>query len=180
MPVYGNDHYLFHSAIFWLSIPICFCLPLAPRYIAKAYKFSYDPTDIDLMRWIRKTDPSRRTREELLGALPSTKPTPRTLAAMNTSGVSVNDPRQGSRTDMATGVRMVHRGFDFATEENGVAMQRMQTNLSERRRSVLQNSSSQVQLPESGKSKHSKRGNSRHLFSLPRSLRRKKSPLSDP
>jgi phospholipid-translocating ATPase len=36
---------------------------------------------------------------------------------------------------MATGERSVHRGFDFSTEENGVAMRRMQTNLSERRQS---------------------------------------------
>lgn len=34
---------------------------------------------------------------------------------------------------MATGARGVHRGFDFAQEEGGVAIQRIQTNLSERR-----------------------------------------------
>jgi len=43
------------------------------------------------------------------------------------------DIRSASRTDMATGMTSVDRGFDFATEEGGVAMQRMQTNLSERR-----------------------------------------------
>lgn len=47
------------------------------------------------------------------------------------------DPRRisVSRTDMSTGMRSVHRGFDFATEEGGVAMRRMQSNLSERRQS---------------------------------------------
>jgi len=45
------------------------------------------------------------------------------------------EPLTGSRTDMSTGQRSVHRGFDFATEEGGVAMRRIQTNLSERRQS---------------------------------------------
>ena len=36
---------------------------------------------------------------------------------------------------MATGIRGVHRGFDFATEEHGVTIQRIQTNLSEKRQS---------------------------------------------
>lgn len=46
---------------------------------------------------------------------------------------SLAERMRGSRTDMATGVRAVHRGFDFAQEEGGVAIQRIQTNLSERR-----------------------------------------------
>jgi phospholipid-translocating ATPase len=36
---------------------------------------------------------------------------------------------------MSTGIRSVHRGFDFSMEEGGIAMRRMQTNLSERRQS---------------------------------------------
>lgn len=34
---------------------------------------------------------------------------------------------------MSTGIVSVDRGFDFATEEHGVEMRRVQTNLSERR-----------------------------------------------
>ena len=34
---------------------------------------------------------------------------------------------------MATGISAVDHGFDFATEEHGVEMTRIQTNLSERR-----------------------------------------------
>lgn len=37
----------------------------------------------------------------------------------------------GSRTDMSTGLPMTDRGFDFSTEEGGVAIRRIQTNLSE-------------------------------------------------
>lgn len=53
------------------------------------------------------------------------------------------DVRSASRVDMSTGLTSVERGFDFATEERGVVVQRMQTNLSERmegrrrRRSIL-------------------------------------------
>ncbi|KAG8217698.1 hypothetical protein J3R82DRAFT_5854 [Butyriboletus roseoflavus] len=60
------------------------------------------------------------------------------IPAMNHSVDTLSlDPHRTpvSRTDMSTGVRSVHRGFDFATEEGGVAMRRMQSNLSERRQS---------------------------------------------
>ena len=45
------------------------------------------------------------------------------------------DVRMRSRTDMSTGLVTVDRGFDFTTEEQGVEMRRVQTNLSEKRRS---------------------------------------------
>lgn len=72
-----------------------------------------------------------------------------------------------SRTDMSTGVRSVHRGFDFATEEDGVAMRRMQSNLSERRQSSrhLPLDKQPTQIP--------KRKSSLRIFP---SLRRKKPP----
>ena len=37
---------------------------------------------------------------------------------------------QGSHIDMSTGQRSQSRGYSFAQEENGVAMRRMQSNLS--------------------------------------------------
>jgi phospholipid-translocating ATPase len=72
------------------------------------------------------------------------------------------DPRSTSRTDMATGLRSVHRGFDFATEENGVAMRRMQTNLSE----VRASSRSQVALDPA-----ERKGRLRSVFSIGRNRR---------
>ena len=142
----GNYYYLFHSAIFWFSIPIVFCLSMLPRYIAKSFRFNFTPTDIDVMRWIRKVDPSRRSRAQLLAETSVINPSiteseeeaarPSFVSSrLSISRRSAMDAR-GSRTDMATGLRSFHRGFDFATEENGVAMQRMQTNLSERRQST--------------------------------------------
>lgn len=176
-PIFGNYYYLFRSPLFWFSIPICFFVSLAPRYIAKAYHFAFMPTDIDRMRWIRKTYPERRTREELLDAPPAEKQKKRSqqvMTALNASKVTVSDPRRGSRTDMATGMNLIHRGFDFSMEEGGVAIQRIQTNLSERRRSVRM---SQTHVPLGGEKATTtghKRGHTRHLFHLPRSLRKKK------
>uniref|UniRef100_A0A0W0FFE3 Phospholipid-transporting ATPase n=1 Tax=Moniliophthora roreri TaxID=221103 RepID=A0A0W0FFE3_MONRR len=79
------------------------------------------------------------------------------------SRVSI-DYRSASRTDMSTGIRSVHRGFDFATEENGVAMRRMQSNLSEIR------TSSRRHLPEETGSDTGSRPKSRGKDSLGRVL----------
>lgn len=108
-------------------------ISLLPRYVAKAYRFNFAPTDVDKMRVLRKRDPSRRTREELLGEHNRRYGLGRMY---NSSRPSLAD-RRGSRTDMATGLQFVHRGFDFSQEEGGVAIQRIQTNLSERRKDVI-------------------------------------------
>ncbi|KAJ7481094.1 phospholipid-translocating ATPase [Mycena galericulata] len=147
-PVFGNDHYLFHSAYFWLCIPLTVCLALAPRYISKAWSFGFMPHDIDILRWIRKEEPERdiHTDAQLGGGLnlaalaraPSNFSrviSRSTVDSMPRGPRMSSDLRNASRTDMATGVRSIYRGFDFATEEGGVAMQRMQTNLSEVRQS---------------------------------------------
>ncbi|KAJ6622908.1 hypothetical protein B0H10DRAFT_2213939 [Mycena sp. CBHHK59/15] len=151
-PVYGNDHYLFRSAYFWLCLPLTVLLALAPRYIAKAWTFGFAPDDIDTIRWIRREEPGRDIDTDAQlggkgGGLAALRRAPSNVSRV-TSRSSVSsmpavaarpsvDLRSASRTDMSTGLRSVHRGFDFATEENGVAMRRMQTNLSEVRQSTL-------------------------------------------
>lgn len=73
---------------------------------------------------------------------------------------------------MATGLTSVDRGFDFATEENGVEMHRVQSNLSERRMSK-QNLTRRQPSGSKGKDAIS------NVLSLPRSfLRRKVSSAS--
>ncbi|KAL0067071.1 hypothetical protein AAF712_005858 [Marasmius tenuissimus] len=157
-PVYGNNHILFTSASFYLVMPITIALALAPRYLAKYYSFTYRPNDIDIMRWIRKTDPDRKdysldaftsglsamrrqpTREQSLHSrrsVESSRSIPAPAATSrprlpNQSSVSVS----ASRMDMSTGLRSTHRGFDFNTEEGGVAMRRIQSNLTGSRRNV--------------------------------------------
>lgn len=143
--LYGNYYYLFRSAYFWLCIPLTFFLAFTPRYILKAWKFGYDPDDIDIVRSMYKKDPhSALSRDAHQGIGLTALKRPASRASRRTSHTGSFDlqrpsvdPRLASRTDMATGLVSVDRGFDFATEENGVAMRRMQSNLSERRLSSL-------------------------------------------
>jgi len=146
--LYGNDHYVLQSANFWLSLLLTFFLAFTPRYLAKAWNFGYNPSDIDIMRWMHEKEPHRdlaSVRGRGLGAMK--RPRPTSIAASHASRRTSRtgsimtlerprmsiDVRSASRTDMATGLVSVDRGFDFATEENGVAMRRMQSNLSEKR-----------------------------------------------
>jgi len=154
---WGNDHYLFHSAYFWLCLPITIIYALVPRYLYKAWKLGYAPDDIDIVRWNHAVHPERDIGKDAyydapLQALKGPRSsasihhdTPRSGSvrpmsiAESVATVDARRPsmnlRAGSRTDMSTGIASVHRGFDFATEEGGVAMRRIQTNLSERRAS---------------------------------------------
>jgi len=50
-------------------------------------------------------------------------------------GMGLGQREGGSKRDMSTGLVSVDRGFDFAVEERGVHMRRVQTNLSEKRAS---------------------------------------------
>lgn len=61
-------------------------------------------------------------------ALGSTAPSRRTTFDGERQGAP--SLRTASRTDMSTGLRSTHRGFDFAAEEGGAAMRRLQSNLS--------------------------------------------------
>jgi phospholipid-translocating ATPase len=81
----------------------------------------------------------------------------------------VNEGRSGSRTDMSTGQRSIHRGFDFSTEENGVAIRRMQTNLSERR----QSSRNLAEVSETA-TPHRRRDTISHVLAAPRNFLRRK------
>ncbi|KAF8891364.1 hypothetical protein BD779DRAFT_1514830 [Infundibulicybe gibba] len=175
--LYGNNHYLFTSAYFWLCLPITFLVALAPRYLAKAWKFGFSPDDIDTVRWIRKNDPHRNLATKYPPSGLAAMRRPSSAASRRSSHDSVAsigrmptrpsmDIRSASRTDMSTGIVSVDRGFDFMTEENGVAMRRIQTNLSERRFGSRE-------LVDSSQSPKGKSSRSR-MFSLRRSLLKRK------
>ncbi|KAF7986654.1 hypothetical protein HWV62_26488 [Athelia sp. TMB] len=156
---WGNDHYLFHSAYFWLCLPITIIFSLMPRYLSKAWKLGYMPDDIDIVRRYHAMYPDRDLGKDAhfdvpLQAMKGHAKRSSTSIHQDTPGSGSARPmsiaesvatidgrrpsmnlRAGSRTDMSTGLASVHRGFDFATEEGGVAMRRIQTNLSERRAS---------------------------------------------
>ncbi|KAG2019851.1 phospholipid-translocating ATPase [Coprinopsis cinerea AmutBmut pab1-1] len=174
-PVWGNNNLLFESAYYWLCLPLTILLCLLPRYIYKAYRAGYHPDDIDHLRYARKFHPDIDLRHELsdekgegvaLGALRRSTSMHSRTTARTESIASMPRPsmdyRSSSRTDMSTGVTSHHRGFDFSMEEGGVAIQRMQTNLSERR----QSRPSLAPVPESPQK--------RKMLTLPRSLLRRK------
>lgn len=148
--VYGNNHYLFQSAYYWLGLLFVVPLALLPRMIAKAYKFMFHPSDMDTVRYLHKLDPSHdftRDREHGgVGYLKRAVSTTHGVRRMSLLQRKNSNLRTGSRTDMATGLRTTNTGFDFSMEENGVALRRLQSNLSginqptqthKRRRSIL-------------------------------------------
>ncbi|KAF6763652.1 phospholipid-translocating ATPase [Ephemerocybe angulata] len=149
--LYGNNYFLFTSAYFWLCLPITFLVPLLPRYLFKYWKFSIEPTDIDILRaaiaknphqdWTQYSGPHRNAdhlhdlaalKQE--GIRMSRRHSSRaSFASGHVAGRPSMDLRAASRTDMATGLTSVDRGFGFAMEEGGVEIRRIQTNISERR-----------------------------------------------
>ncbi|KAH9900868.1 phospholipid-translocating P-type ATPase [Cubamyces lactineus] len=157
--VYGNDHYLFRSPLFWFTILLVVLLSLLPRYLAKAYKMSFMPNDLDRARYIHKFDPNHDFSKDRHGGLANVS-----VSSTRKRGLGRHRPYlfHASRTDMSTGLRSVNRGFDFATEENGVAMQRIQSHLSERHQAAP--------VPKRKRNPSALM----HSFSLRRTLRRKK------
>ena len=163
--MYGNYYYLFRSAYFWFSILLVVILALLPRYLYKAYRFAFHPSDMDMAMWIVKQDPSHDFSQDKQGGLARLQRPPTRKEIKRHSLQQRPAAYSASRTDMSTGVRSVHRGFDFATEESGVAMQRMQSHLSDRH----------LQLPPEKKRRRNPSA-LMHSFSISRSIRRKRRP----
>lgn len=134
--------------------------------IAKAYKFIFNPSDIDRVRYLHKLNPEHDfTRDREQGGVEYIKRSVSTSRGVRRKSLIHRGPRMGSRTDMATGTRTQNTGFDFSMEENGVALRRLQSNLSgmtqppqhKRRRSLLQSISRTIRrkkapstVPEEG------------------------------
>ncbi|KAF8680867.1 Phospholipid-translocating P-type ATPase [Rhizoctonia solani] len=144
-PAYGNTYYLFRSAYFWFGIPIAFCLALAPRYISKTIRLIEFSNDIDTMRIIRARDPNVDVAHHPKLGGHFTEQQAEVRASADSYPPRRTHSRQptlhslGSRTDMSTGMRSTgNRGFDFSAEEGGVAIRRMQSNISERQRARIE------------------------------------------
>ena len=145
--LYGNNYFLFTSPYFWLSIPLTIFICLAPRFLLKAWKFVYNPGDLETFQYLQQKYPnedlSRFSGSLRSPALSALKPRnslasrrsfrARSVASQEQIKKPSIDVRMRSRTDMSTGLVSVDRGFDFVAEEHGVEMRRVQTNLSERR-----------------------------------------------
>lgn len=142
--LYGLDYFLSRSPSFWLSLPITFFISLTPRYLYKSWKFIYNPGDLETFQYLQNKYPGHDLSSFSRAKQPATEMGVRRESIPASSVVSLEphrfarpsgDVRSPSRTDMATGLTSVDRGFDFATEEHGVEMRRMQSNLSEARMS---------------------------------------------
>lgn len=164
--LYGSYYILLASPYFWFSLPITFFLSLAPRFTAQAWKAGYTPDDLDIMRYISKYEPDRDFAHDAhISNLKALRPGS-AASQRHASRASVNTG--ASRTDLATGVVSADRGFDFAQEEGGVALRRMQTNLSE-----AAASRQQISAPRRASMKGKEALS--HMFSLRKSSRKKKS-----
>lgn len=132
------------------------------------------PDDIDILRWVRKVEPERQFNTADVDGDPTLErmrrqPSEASRVDTMSRASSRNDPpvrpsvdlRSASRTDMATGIRSIHRGFDFSEEEGGPAMRRMQTNISERR-------ASSRHLPMVDEARPTKRSSLGNMFSMRR------------
>lgn len=170
---------------------------MLPRYIAKAYRVLYLPNDIDILRVVRKQHPhlDMAYHPMIGGHFATGDRTPRSRPAtldgyqdpeyeegtelrrphMPAASGSGSHGPMGRQTDMSTGLQLTpSRGFDFSTEEGGVAIRRIQTGLSERHQEG-------VVGPSHPPTSRKRTRGSIHLFpALARSMRRKvRSSTSD-
>ena len=149
----GNYYLLFASTDFWFGLILTIPLALLPRYLEKAVRFIFFPTDFDILRWVKKMDPhkdfaadpslggklkaraegtqSQFDAEDDNRSMTSSMQPPRRSFQSSRPNLR-EDWRHGSRTDMSTGQSIANRGFNFSAEEGGIAIRRTQTNLSER------------------------------------------------
>jgi phospholipid-translocating ATPase len=124
---------LFRSPIFWFGLLITILLALLPRYLYIAWSFGFNPNDLDILNWNFKFKPDLDLIHEayLHSGEKVEERVLETAVPRSDSPVPLGRPSiQGSHIDMCTGVRSQSRGYSFAQEENGVAMRRMQSNLS--------------------------------------------------
>jgi phospholipid-translocating ATPase len=132
--VYGNDHFLFRSPIFWFSILVTVILALLPRYLYIAWSFGFRPNDLDILNWNYKLRPNMDLIHEAYlrqGETEEARPPITPVSPVSATAGPLGRPTMhASQIDMSTGMRSQSRGYDFAQEENGVAMRRMQSNLS--------------------------------------------------
>lgn len=192
--LFGNNYFLFTSAYFWLLLPLTVILSLTPRYLWKAYQSIFVPTDIQIIKYLKRSQPDRsfandsqthlgiglsemkrHQRRSSVMTTTSARAESRAESLMTLERPSTAMARNASRTDMSTGIVSRERGFDFATEEHGAVMRRIQSHLSDKR--IASNPS--LAAVQEGSSSG---GTLRQKFSLRRGFRRmggtgQKSPL---
>jgi phospholipid-translocating ATPase len=152
-------------------------LALAPRYLYQAWTFGFHPNDLDILNWNYKLKPNMDIiREAVLFGEPEEdvgEPAqePMTPHSTRSAGPSGRPSMQGSHIDMSTGLRSQSRGYSFAQEDGGVAMYRMQSNLS----GIVRTDS-----PTNGNGNGHKHRGTKLLHTMRHPLRRKQPPGDRP
>ncbi|GJJ13717.1 hypothetical protein Clacol_007973 [Clathrus columnatus] len=144
--VFGNDYFLFRSPIFWFSVLISIFLALLPHYLYKYIQQVWRPTDIDILKEIQRRNPNADFASYTSNNTMRSFDDESTLNRSTINAVPLQDLGETrslsytfnrSMTDMSLGgEQTTNRGFNFAAEEGGVHLRRIQSNLSERRKSM--------------------------------------------
>ncbi|POW11846.1 hypothetical protein PSTT_04947 [Puccinia striiformis] len=61
---YGNNHFFWPSAYFWLGLLITVVLSLGPHYLFKYYQEMYYPNDLQILKYVHKHDPDHDFQED--------------------------------------------------------------------------------------------------------------------
>ncbi|KAI9630517.1 hypothetical protein KEM48_013887 [Puccinia striiformis f. sp. tritici PST-130] len=110
---YGNNHFFWPSAYFWLGLLITVVLSLGPHYLFKYYQEMYYPNDLQILKYVHKHDPdhdfrrmsrchtsgrTRTRRAAIIGAMKSEAP-----SSLQPVRPEILRSRTSLTHDMATG-----------------------------------------------------------------------------
>lgn len=127
--VYGNNHFLWPSAYWWFGILFTVVLSLIPHFLYKHYQEMFQPTDLQLLRFIDRRDPNhdfladdqmpyKRESEKYVDEPPKEGNLPLERVKSEALSIPARPSIMRSRTslthDMATGqLSPLDRGFNF-------------------------------------------------------------------
>ncbi|KAA1069823.1 hypothetical protein PGT21_033797 [Puccinia graminis f. sp. tritici] len=55
---YGNNHFLWSAAYWWLGLSITIVVSLIPHYVIKYYTETYYPNDLQILKYVHREDPN--------------------------------------------------------------------------------------------------------------------------
>lgn len=112
--VYGNNHYLWRSAIFWFGWVFTLIVALAPRYLVRYVKETYFGTDVDILKYLGKSDPQHDYHADPLipGGLQELQRAEHEAARARGEEPDITPVLTRTRTDMS-GRAVSTRGFAF-------------------------------------------------------------------
>ncbi|CAG8458896.1 8422_t:CDS:2 [Cetraspora pellucida] len=146
--IYGFNHIVYHSAVFWFCILLSIIVSILPRFLWKYWQRNYLPTDADIVKEVCKKDPQfsfirnshfnptlgiyrSLTRETALSGLESAVP-------IYTDGILTNTPRPSFATERSSSatsglqiITQVEQASGIEVPETPASMTFMKTGLTE-------------------------------------------------